>query len=112
MKPVALNDAELGDVRAILAAHLPADTRVSVFGSRAGGAVKPWSDLDLVFESEKPLTLAVMAALREAFDESALAWKVDLIDRRTVSEAFGALIDRSAVPLCFNPGPPQPPAST
>lgn len=99
MKLLALDQAELDLVRAILAAHLPQGVMVSVFGSRAAGHVKPWSDLDLVFEGEQPLSLATMAALREAFDEAALRWKVDLVDRRTVSEAFGLLIDQTAVAL-------------
>jgi predicted nucleotidyltransferase len=112
MTAIALSEAELSEVRAILAAHLPAGTRVSVFGSRAGGTVKPWSDLDLVFEGTAPLPLAMMAALREGFDESALTWKVDLVDRRSVSEAFGALIDRTAIPLDFTPAPQPPRSST
>ena len=111
MTEIALSEAELGEVRAILAAHLPDGTSVSVFGSRAGGAVKPWSDLDLVFDGGAPLPLVVIAALREAFDEAGLAWKVDLVDRRMVSETFGELIDRTTIPLGLTPAP-QPPLSS
>ena len=42
--------------------------------------------------------LALEAAeLAEAFDESALPWKVDLVDRATVSEAFGRIIDAGRI---------------
>lgn len=89
----ALTPGELAEVQAILAAHLPPGVAVGVFGSRAGGTPKPWSDLDLVLEGDGPLPLALLASLAEAFDESALPWKVDLVDRRAVSAAFGAIID-------------------
>ena len=42
---------------------------------------------------------AQVEALREAFDESALPWKVDLVDCRSVSPEFAAIIDRDGVPL-------------
>lgn len=96
---LALTEAERAEVRAILAAHLPPGVHAAVFGSRAGGVPKAWSDLDLVLEGPAPLPLPVLAALAEAFDDSALPWKVDLVDRRAVSEAFGAIIDGCKVAL-------------
>lgn len=100
MSIIALEPAELDLVRALLATHLGPEVKISVFGSRSGGGtLKPWSDLDLVLDAPEPLPLATIAALREAFDEAPLRWKVDLVDRRTVSEDFGALIDQTATPL-------------
>lgn len=96
---LSLTADELAQVQAILAAHLPPGVLVGVFGSRARGAAKPYSDLDLVLEGEGPLPLSLLAALAEAFDESALPWKVDLVDRRAVTEAFGAIIDAARVPI-------------
>ncbi|WP_225204459.1 nucleotidyltransferase domain-containing protein [Novosphingobium huizhouense] len=96
---LALSESELEQVRTILKAHLPPGVRVDVFGSRAGGTPKPWSDLDLVLEGPAALSLELMAALAEAFDESALPWKVDLIDRRAVADAFGAILDAKRVAL-------------
>jgi len=94
-----LTDAERAEVLAILARELPADVKAGVFGSRAGGKPKPWSDLDIVLEGSAPLPLALLAKLAEAFDESSLPWKVDLVDRRSVSEAFGRIIDSARVTL-------------
>ena len=48
------------------------------------------------------MPLSTMAELSDAFDESPLPWKVDLIDRVTVSEAFGKVIDKQK--LAFEPG--------
>lgn len=91
---LALTGHQLAAVKAILDAHLPAATSASIFGSRAGGTPKPWSDLDLVLEGTSALPLSVLAAMAEAFDESALPWKVDIIDRAATSEAFARMIDK------------------
>lgn len=96
---LALDQSQLEEVRAILNAHLPSDVAVGVFGSRAGGRIKRFSDLDLVLEAEEELSLATLSALAEAFDESLLPFKVDLVDRRAVSESFGAIVDATKQPL-------------
>ena len=90
---LAVAPEQLAEIRAILARHLPENVSIGVFGSRAGGNPKPWSDLDLVLEGPEPLPFSLLGTLAEAFDESALPWKVDLVDRRAVSEAFGRIID-------------------
>ncbi|MDZ7868554.1 MAG: nucleotidyltransferase domain-containing protein [Rheinheimera sp.] len=61
---------------------------VWAFGSRAEGRGKAYSDLDLVIVSTEPLPLALLAEVAEAFSESDLPWKVDLVDWATTSEAF------------------------
>ncbi len=88
-----LSEGELEIVRAILRFHLPTKAKVFAFGSRANGRAKPWSDLDLVIDVGAALPLSTLAALADAFDESALPWKVDLVDRASVSSEFGKLID-------------------
>lgn len=92
-RQVNVTDGEMAIIREVLAARLPAGVRVWAFGSRAGGAPKQLSDLDLVLEGETALPLSLLAELAEAFDESPLPWKVDLVDRHMVSESFGRLID-------------------
>jgi uncharacterized protein len=96
---LALSEQELATVREILRRHLAPEFSVFVFGSRAGGRVKPWSDLDLAFEGSRPVPPATMADLAADFDESSLIWKVDLVDRTTVSEAFGKIIDAHKIAL-------------
>ena len=100
MKPLlALSGEELSVVKAILRAHLPNSVTVHVFGSRAVGQPKAWSDLDLLLEAAAPVPLSTIATLTEVFEESELPWKVDIVDRRTISEGFGRLIDQSKVAL-------------
>lgn len=78
-------------VQAILKQHLPG-REVWAFGSRVKGTAKPHSDLDLVVLGDTALKMATQAALAEAFDESDLPWRVDVVDWATTGEAFKALI--------------------
>ena len=96
---IAVDTREMAIIRDIVARHLPEDVQAPVFGSRAGGKPKPWSDLDLVLEGASPLSLSLMAELAEAFDDSELPWKVDIVDRSAVSKGFGEIIDRDKIPL-------------
>ena len=78
-------------VRRILRRHVPGHA-VWAFGSRATGTAKPYSDLDLAIVSDRPLPLSVRAALAEAFLQSDLPWKVDIVDWATTGESFRRLI--------------------
>ncbi len=74
-------------IQRILQHYLPGYA-IRAFGSRVGGPCKAYSDLDLVIVSSKPLALSLLAEVAEAFSESDLPWKVDLIDWATTSEPF------------------------
>lgn len=100
MAALAISAEEARTVSDILARCLPDGYRVYAFGSRATGIrLKPWSDLDLSIEGPAPLPPRTLAQLGDAFDESLLMWKVDVVDRTTVSESFGRIIDADKVPL-------------
>jgi type I restriction enzyme S subunit len=48
----------------------------------------------LVIITDKPLSLNVIASLKEDFSESDLPWKVDIVDWATTSEPFRKIIER------------------
>ncbi|MEN9902091.1 MAG: hypothetical protein RL651_755 [Pseudomonadota bacterium] len=85
-------------VTEILRRHVP-DADVLVFGSRATGKAKKFSDLDLCIKAAKPLGLDLSSALAEDFAQSDLPWKVDVVDWATTSEAFRRIIEKDSVPL-------------
>jgi len=80
-------------VHDILRNHVPS-LEVWAFGSRARRAAKPYSDLDLAIITHEPLSLEVSAAMAEAFSESDLPWKVDIVDWATTSPEFGQVLKR------------------
>lgn len=85
----------------ILQAHLPSATKVWAFGSRANGRSAPFSDLDLAIDAGRPLRRDEMAALSDAFCESDLPWKVDVVDWRSLTSGFARLIEAERIVLAF-----------
>lgn len=99
-------------VRSLLSAHAPRPATVWAFGSRAVGTARTYSDLDLAIDAGRPLTLAEETELAAAFEDSALPWRVDVVDWATTSDAFRRLIENQRVPLAVLPtGKDAPEAS-
>ena len=73
------------------------DREVLVFGSRATGNAKEYSDLDLAIMGEEPLSLRVVSALEEALGESDLPFKVDIVEWARIDEGFRGIVRRSGV---------------
>jgi len=95
MKQSAPVDVPAGHRRlvlSILAAHLPPGSAAWVFGSRATGRARPFSDLDLAIDAGRRLTLDELATLSEAFSESDLPYKVDVVDWQGIDERFRQMI--------------------
>jgi predicted nucleotidyltransferase len=68
---------------------------VWVFGSRAHGTnLKPYSDLDLALPAPQPLSLETLVDLREAFRESDLPFRVDIVERGYTDKAFWRIVER------------------
>ena len=83
----------------ILGAHLPATAKVWVFGSRATGRARRYSDLDLAIDAGRELTLDEFAILAEAFSDSDLPYRVDVVDWSATDESFRCLIVAERAPL-------------
>ena len=93
---VDLNPHAWAEVARILEHHVP-ELDVWAFGSRAKWTAKSHSDLDLALIGSEPLSLEKLAFLKEAFDESALPFRVDIVDWGSTSESFRKLIERDKV---------------
>lgn len=87
-----LSPGQLAIVKATLAAHLPG-LEVRAFGSRVRGCAGEFSDLDLVVLTDAPLDFDLLGRLRDAFSESDLPFKVDVLDWATTGDDFKAHID-------------------
>jgi predicted nucleotidyltransferase len=99
MKPlpnIAITPEQWEIVAAILQKHIPNRT-IWIFGSRAKHQAKPYSDLDIAVIGDTPLSIDLLAAMTEDFTESALPFKVDLVDWASVSVAFRGIIESHKV---------------
>ena len=70
---------------------------VRAFGSRVSGPAKKFSDLDLAVMGETSLSSSVLADLEEAFRESDLPFKVDVVEWATTKENFRRIIEQEYV---------------
>ncbi|MGC7590456.1 nucleotidyltransferase family protein [Pasteurella sp. PK-2025] len=89
--PLDLSPEQLEIVQTILKKFVP-NLPVWAFGSRVKNQAKLYSDLDLAIITEQPLDFATHADLVNAFSDSDLPWKVDIVDWATTSEEFRAII--------------------
>ena len=95
---IDLSPHHLETVKRILAEHLP-DCEVRAFGSRATWTAWEYSDLDLAVVSHEPLDRRASANLREAFEESDLPIRVDVVDWTTLTDGFRQAIEGDCVVL-------------
>ncbi len=97
--PIDINPDHLNMVSDILHKHLPSNTKIWVFGSRAKWETTDASDLDLAIENIKPIDHKTMTALDVAFDDSNLPYTVDVVDLKNVSDNFKKIINAQKVLL-------------
>ena len=93
---VDLSPVHLATVEGILAEHVP-DCEVRAFGSRAKWSARDASDLDLAIVGNGPLPSRTLTMLKEAFEESRLPMRVDVVDWYAIADSFRKAIDLDTV---------------
>ena len=94
--PLDASDDHQAWIRAILARFVP-DREVWAFGSRTRGTARKTSDLDLCVVGDRPLGFDVLGQLKDAFSESDLPYKVDVVDWATLNPDFQAIVHEHKV---------------
>ena len=75
-------------IKGILQKCVP-ESEVRAYGSRVHGEnLKKFSDVDLAVMGEEPIDGMVCAKLEDAFEESDLPYKVDVLDWSKTNESF------------------------
>lgn len=92
-------DLDLDLARGIIRAHIPLEVAdLILFGSRARGDSRPWSDIDVVVRPRQPLPPGLLAETRAALEESSLLLNVDLVDLDEAGPALREAVEREGVP--------------
>jgi predicted nucleotidyltransferase len=73
--------------------------QVYVFGSRATGKAKRYSDIDLALIGQKPVPIRILSSLHEALENSRLPYVVDVVDFQTASQQLREQISTQGVQL-------------
>lgn len=95
---IDLPENQLTIVREILRQFVGAGEAFA-FGSRVMGTAQKHSDLDILIHTPEKPTFRTMRQLREAFEDSTLPIRVDVLDWHRISPEFRAIIESQAVPL-------------
>ena len=93
---VSLQPEELKCIKDIFRNIIP-DREVRAFGSRTSAHHKPFSDLDVVVMGENALPIEKLADLHNAFSESDLTFKVDIVVWSELTENFKKIIENKYV---------------
>jgi type I restriction enzyme S subunit len=96
VKPIDIKPGDMDIVRGILARHVP-EREVRAFGSRVSWTANEFSDLDLTVMGDEPLSLSVLADIKEEFENSDLPIKVDVVDWAVTKENFRKIIEKEFV---------------
>lgn len=76
------------------------DVKFYVFGSRAKGTYKEYSDIDIAVQlPEGKLSPDILGKILLEFSDSTLPYEVDVIDLNAIDEKFKELISKSLVEL-------------
>ena len=93
---IDINPYHLEMVTQILHQHVP-DCEVRAFGSRATWTSRDYSDLDLAIVGNGPLKWRTLGKLRDAFQESYLPFRVDVLDWHDISDNFRKIIEADCI---------------
>lgn len=95
---LALSKHQVRTLRDIVERVLPG-AQAWVFGSRATGRARPFSDVDLLITRPAALSWAERAELRDAFEASDLPFRVDIVDAAGLAPGIAERVAAEKVAL-------------
>ena len=98
---IDVSEKDLITIKSILEAQVP-DCEVRAFGSRVSWTAKDHSDLDLVVVGSDKLETRKLDKLKEAFEESSLPFRVDVLDWCRISNEFQRNIEKNCAVIKKN----------
>jgi type I restriction enzyme S subunit len=103
MSNIQISEEQLDTVLKILQHNLTPDITVWVYGSRASGTAKLYSDLDLALERNdgKAINNEQIVNLMDEFEESNLPYKVDVMDYLNAKGIFKQNVDQQRIKLLY-----------
>jgi predicted nucleotidyltransferase len=72
------------------------NARIFVFGSRARGNHHPYSDVDILVQSDRDLSNFI-SQLIEDIEASNFPYKIDVVEERNLAESYQASITRDKI---------------
>lgn len=96
-----MDDQTYKTIKDIINEHLdPKEHKAFIFGSRATGDFRKYSDFDIGVTGDR-LKATVYFDLESAFEESDLPYTVDVVDFNDLSEEFINVAMKQVIPLNY-----------
>ena len=89
---ISVSSEEFEIIKNILHSYIKKG-KVYAFGSRYKNNNKKFSDFDIAIDTGEKLSFEFLNILKDAFEESDLPYRVDIIDYNNISDKFKKIID-------------------
>ena len=99
--PAVLADAIEAVARETLGPVRP--LRVLLFGSRAAGTARRYSDYDIALASDRPISASLLLEAKARLDELPIFQRIDLVDLSDASGDLRAAVETSGIVLYERP---------
>lgn len=73
--------------------------KIYVFGSRATGKTKKYSDLDIALESNSKIDSSKLSKISIELEETTIPYKIDVIDLNNITDSFKKCIEKDLVEI-------------
>ena len=95
-----LDTATVREIKNILFKFLDSQKdKAFIFGSRATGTSRRFSDIDIGVKSEKKIDTILLSDIKEVFEESNIPYTVDVVDFSQVSDKFNEVARQKIIYL-------------
>lgn len=95
---IDLSEQNKALIKEILLEQLP-NAKIYAFGSRVTGKSTKYSDLDIAVDATDKIDLTTLSTLHEAFSQTNLPFKVDIVDWHRISDEFKAHVRENHIIL-------------
>jgi uncharacterized protein len=73
--------------------------KIYVFGSRAKGNARQYSDLDVALKSDSKIDVDKINKIKIGLDDTTIPYKIDVIDLNEISDSFKSCIEKSLIEI-------------
>ncbi|PIR42164.1 hypothetical protein CO058_02810 [candidate division WWE3 bacterium CG_4_9_14_0_2_um_filter_35_11] len=96
-----MNQKDLDIIKEIINNYIDINkNKAFIFGSQATGKTSKSSDIDIAIEGPK-LDSQIYFEIKNAFDESDLPYKTDIVEFRNVSSNFQKIAKEKIIPINY-----------
>lgn len=84
---MSINQETKNKIIALISALIP-EAKIYLFGSRARGTAKQWSDIDIALDAGTPLDINRVSEVKDVLEALSIPYRVDIVDIFQVDETM------------------------